>query len=440
MRRILALGLIALLSAAAAQAGPATRTVLDNGLTVLAVQSDHVRVAGIALVIEASGGHETDADRGSRALLQQMVSVSSHKAVTEDLRPISAIIRSGSSGLAVNTNWDFVETTFTAAVEELDAGLALLADEVFEVELTQEKLDEARALVESTWDASRQSPVQATFDLFRQALYGDSPMARPQQGDPESVAAITLEGLQQFRDTHYVPANACLCIVSPLTAAEATGAVGRAFGELATRPAPPAPPAFELPTQSRIEVGDSADLLQASMAVGVPLPAYGDPAFPAAEVVAALLEGPGGRLRRDLGLLQGLGLALPTRLLEEHYPISVLTIPQARHPYLAVHVLAAPRSVERARVGVLRHLLALQSGSVTEAEMERAKARVINLHRLRTQSPTEAALYLARRALFGLGGADEAVAAVEALTPEDLTAVAVEYFDRHAVALQMPGS
>jgi predicted Zn-dependent peptidase len=440
MREALAVGLITLLACATAHAAPVSRTELENGLTVLAVQSDHIEVAGIAVVVEASGTNETDENRGSRALLQQIISISSHQAVSEDLDPISGIIRSGSAGVGVNTNWDFVEATFTVAMDELNSGLGLVAGEVFELELTQEQVDQARELIERTLDASRQSPVQSTFDLFRQALYGDTPMAEPQQGEPESLEQITLEGLRQFHDTYYVPANAWVAIVSPAPVEEATAAVSDTFGELPSAPAPSVETEVDPPEDSRVEVGDSADLVQASMVVGVPLPSYGDPNFPAAEIIGQLLEGRGGRLRRDLGLLQGLGLALPTRLLEEHYPISVLNIPPAHHPYLAVHVLAGPRSIERARVGVLRHLLAQRSGSVTDEELERAKKRATNAHRLSTETPADAALYVARRALFGVGGADEAVAAIEAVTPEDLTVVANEYFDRHAIGVQMPGS
>ncbi len=441
MRRALIAGLTALLIAAAAHAQTVSRSTLDNGLTVLAVQSNNIQVAGIAVVINASGAHETDANRGSRALLQQMMSIASHDAVIEHLSPLSGVVRGrGSSGLAVNTNWDFVEAAYTVAVEEMDAGLDLVADQVFDVTLTQEGLDQARMLTERSLDASQQSPVQVTFDLFRLALYDDSAMGRPQQGDPESLEAATLEGLQAFRDTYYVPSNAWLCVVSPLPVEEVTAAVTRAFGDLATRPAPPAPPAPEPPTESLVEVGDSADLIQVSLVIGVPLPSYGDPQFPAAEVLAELLEGPGGRLRRDLRLLQSLGLSLPTRLLDEHYPISVLSVPPAHNPFLAVHLLAAPRSIEAARVGVLRHLLALQTGSVTDAELERAKARMINTVRLATANPGDAALYFARRACFGLGDADEAVAAIEAVTPEDLTAVTTQYFTRHAIGVQMPSS
>ncbi len=440
MRRALAVWLIALVVPACAGAAPISRTLLENGLTVLTVQSDHVQVGGIAVVVNASSAHEDEDLRGCRALIQQMISISSHSTVVEDMAPLSGVIRRNSSGLAVNTDWDFVEATYTVDVEELDAGLQLMADEVFEVDLTQEELEQARALTKRSWDASRQSPVQVTFELFRDALYGDGAMAQPQQGNPESLEQITLQSAQQFRDTHYVPANAWVCVVSPLPVAEATEAVQRAFGDLSARPAPETPPRVDPPDQSLVEVGESADLSQASLVVGVPLPSYSDPGFPAAEVIAALLEGPGGRIRRDLGLLQALGLSLPTRLLDEHYPISVLSIPPAHRPFLAIHGLSGPRAIERARVGLLRHLLALRTGSVTDEELERARARVINHHRRAQNTPESSARYLARRAMFGLGGADEAVAAVEELTAEDLTDLAKEYFGRHAIGVQMPGS
>ena len=110
MRAILAAGLIALLMAPCAQAQTISRSTLGNGLTVLAVQSDCAQVAGIAAVVGVSGAHESDATRGSRALLQQMLSIASHDAASEHLRPLSGVVgASGSAGVGGYTNFDFLE-------------------------------------------------------------------------------------------------------------------------------------------------------------------------------------------------------------------------------------------------------------------------------------------------------------------------------------------
>lgn len=440
MRKLLIAGLIALIGAMPALADSVARSVLDNGLTVLAVQSDTSAVAGIALVVDVSVGDEPRDLQGVRPLLQQMVAIDHQKRMSERLEPLSVVIDARSSGLSVNTDWDFVEIALTTAAEELSEGLDLLAESAFAVELTEESLEWAASLVGQAHDRSHQSPVQATFDLFRTAFYGDHAMGRGLYGDPARFEEMELAAVQSFRARYYVPANSWLCVVSPFPVEEAHAAVRGSFGDLPAAPAPPKPEPAALPSRSLVEVGESPGLSHASLVVGVPLPGYGDAHFHAGEMIGALLEGHGGRLRRDLGLLQTLGLSIPTRLLDQHHPLTALSVPIAHRPYLAVHAMSSPRQIERVRGGLLRHLLALREGTVTEAELERARQRVINSHRHATARPTDAALYLVRRALFGLGDGEEAVTAIEQITGEDLSEVARKYFDRHAIGVQMPAT
>ncbi len=440
MRKLLVAGLIALLGTSPAFAGAVSQTVLDNGLTVLAVQSEAASMAGIGLVIGSSVADEPEDLQGGRALLQQMMTVDQQDRLAEQLRPVSAVVKGRGSAFAVNTDWDFVEISMAVAAEEFSEGLDIVANSVFEVELKQETLDRSIRLVKEAYDRHHQSPVQLTFDLFRGSFYGAHPMGRGLYGCPEQFEEIELADVQRFRDQHYVSANAWLCVVSPFDPEDAIAEVRGSFDHLSSSSPPPETMHPEVPERSTVEVGDSRDLVQASMVVGVPLPGYGDPLFHAGEIIAAVLEGPSGRLRRDLGLLQALGLSIPSRLLEQHYPISTLPVPTTQRPYLAIHALCSPRQVERVRTGLLRHLLALREGTVTETELERARKRVINSHRHATDRPTEAALYLARRAFFGMGDAEEAIANIQQVTDEDLSEVARRYFDRHAIGVQMPST
>lgn len=433
-----AMVMLSIVLTTAAWAGPTAETVLPNGLTVLATQSDQTTLSGIALVIESSVADEPEGLEGARTVLQQAMVNRAHDAIEGTQRPLSAFVNPRSLGFDVNTDWDFVEVAVAVETDELGEALELLAGQAFGVELTEEELAEAVRMVQRGWDMSHAAPVQATFELFRRALYGDHPMGRPLQGDPSHLSEIPLDALQQFRDEQYVPANAFLCVVAPMTPEAITSAVTAVFGQVPTSPAPEPAQWPALPSDSRVEVDDSAGLVQASLVVGAPLPGYGDELRAAGELIAELLGGVGGRLRRDVGLLQALGLAVPSRLLQEHYPVGTLSVPEADHSYIAMHALCAPMSVERTRAGLVRHLWALRTHSVTDEELQRARRRVINKHRLATQRPAQQAVYLARRAMFGAGGADEAIAATESVTREDITAVANQYFGRHAVGVQMP--
>lgn len=440
MRMAIRAGLIAVaLSLGVVQAAPVvTRSVLPNGLTVLIAPAEHGQIAGVELLLKVGMIDEPEGMRGARVLLQQIVVNDSHAQFNADLAPASAFVNPRTSGLGVNTDWDFVEVGLATDADELGIGLAMIARHVFGVTLDAERLDEARTLVGRSFDLSHQSPVQTTFELFRQALFGRGPLGEPLQGDPKTLAAIDLEALQAFRDAYYVPGNAILCVATPQPVEEVLASVRAVFEAAPAAPVPESPPLPAPPTESLVEVGESADLVQASLVVGMPLPPYGDPLFPAAQMIAELLEGRGGRLRRDLSLLQTLGLAIPTRLLEEHYPISTLPIPISQRPFLAVHALCSPNTIERTREGLLRHLLELRTRTVADAELARARQRAINHLLVQHAAPVDLATILARRELFGVGDLTAGITAFEAVTAEDLKTVATQYFGRHAIGVQMP--
>jgi len=62
------------MSIAVAEAiAPTSRVVLDNGLTVLAVQNMSTQVAAMALVVKVSAEDDPEGKTGTRALLQQLI-------------------------------------------------------------------------------------------------------------------------------------------------------------------------------------------------------------------------------------------------------------------------------------------------------------------------------------------------------------------------------
>ena len=332
-----------------------------------------------------------------------------------------------------------VEGVIAFAAEELGTALGLTAQAFFAPPLDEENLQNARELVGASYDRAHKTPVQATYELFREAFYGSGPLRLPLQGEPDTIAEVTLADLKALHDEQYVASNAVLCVVAPLAPTEIVSAVDAALGSLPKKDAPRRKPLPPLPESSAAEVGSSEDLGQASLVVGVPLPAFGSEDFAVGELITELLRGSGGRIERDRALLQTLGLAIPSRILAEHYPVNVLPVPVSMEPFLAVHALCAPSAIERTRKGLLRHLLALRTQSVSDEEMQRAQARVTNAHALENARPTTSALRLCRYEAFG--SAENSLHSAEragAVTKEDLTKFALEYFNRHAIGVQMP--
>ncbi len=431
--------LVTIAGGSGAAATPVTsRAVLDNGLTVLAVQNMSTQVAGAALVIKASAADEAEGKRGTRSLLQQLI-LSSTRAQLEERPGLASAQVLASRGISVSTDYELVEGVIASTAEELGPMLKLAAQSFFAPTLDEESLEKARELVQASYDKAHQTPLQATYELFREAYYGSGPLRLPLQGEPDTIDAVTLADLKALHDEQYVASNAVLCVVAPLSPAEIISAVKAAFGTLPKKSAPPTKPLPPLPESPAVEVGSSEDLGQASIVVGVPLPSFASDDSPAGELITELLRGSGGRIDRDLALLQTLGLAIPSRILAEHYPINVLPVPVTREPFLAVHALCAPSAIERVHKGLLRHLLALRTQSVSDEEMLRARTRVMNSHALENARPTTAALRLCRYEAFSSAENSLHIAErVAAVTKQDLTNFALKYFTRHAVGVQMP--
>lgn len=439
--RLLPLTAVALIAlcASLAFAAPVSRTELPNGLIVVAAQDDSSAVAGVAVVVKASALDEQTYGIGTRAVLEQIILTQGQDAL-EGLRELASANANRRSRYLVHTDYDLVEARISVEVDELVAGLAKLRAFVFAPDLSEEALEQAREFVQQGYDASHRSPVQTTYELFRAAFYGSGPLAGPMEGDHEAIAAVTLDQVRTLHREEYAASNTVIGIVSPLAAEGAAAAVRDAFGDLPQAPAPQPPALPAPPAQSEVEVGESMDLGQASMVVGVPAAGPADGDWLVGLVINQLLDGPGGRIRRDRALLQALGLVIPSQLLEAHYPIKPLAVPLTRQPYLAIHALCSPTTIERTRRGLLRHLLALRSGSVADAELQLAGRRVINSRVLERRWHGDAALQIAQCEALGMPCYDDAefAAAVAAITREDLTAFALRHFDRHAIGIQMP--
>ena len=429
----------AIIGMAAAEAtAPSSRVVLDNGLTALAVQNMSTEVAGVALVVKVAAADEAQGKQGTRALLLQVI-LSAGKAEIAETRELRSARVNPSHGLSVNADYELIEGIFSANVNELDLALRVVAQAFFEPPLDEEHLGKARELVERTYDAAHRTPLQTTFELFKEAFYGSGPMAGALQGEPKTLAEVTPADLAAMHAEQYVASNTVVCVVAPLAPAEIAAAVEAAFGGLPKRDPPLTGDLPPLPEDSVVAVGSSEDLGQASMIVGVPLPAFGTDGYVVGDLVAQLVRGPGGRLERDRALLQALGLAIPSRILAEHYPVKALSVPVSRQPFLAVHALCSPSAIERTRRGLLRQLLALRTQSVTDEEMTRARKRLTNKEALEYASPAKAALHLCRyEALGGSGASQHYAERVAAITKDNLTQLALEQFGRHAIGVQMP--
>ncbi|MFQ6132481.1 MAG: M16 family metallopeptidase [Armatimonadota bacterium] len=468
-RRYWLLAAAVLLAAANAGArGDLARRKLDNGLTVILQRDDSSAVACVAAFVAAGESRTGVTGVGVRPLLQEIIGASGEQAMRQDefapllemrdadqLPPDLASILQGENPeerphagrvFVSGTDWEFAHVHSTVVAELLPLACRLLAQAVFQPDITEEARETALARLRMRAGMLRANPMQRiierTYALFQEALTGSRLGAVPPVDQYAQAPDSSLEEVRGFHSRYFVPNNMCVVVASPLPHDEALRAVAEAFSAAESRPVPEAP----APPQPRAEPGakvDSMTLLRlmggaASLMVGAAAPSLASPDIYAAQVANAALGRPGGRLKRDRGLARAL---LSPDVTDEEAPVeSLLLEAGTTSSRLVVHAFANPLRLESVRGIITDWFASLANSPLKEDELAQAKAYAINTYVRLHESRRDQAWLLGRYEILGVGAEfDETfVERVQAVTSDDVQRLARDSLQVTAVGVAMP--
>jgi predicted Zn-dependent peptidase len=447
MKLAITAALAAILIATVAQAAPPhERTVLPNGLVIIAIQDNSSAVAAFHLAVRVNPASIAADRAGILALSQQVAQLNLRDlSQQQQWRALGEDIDTTRSILTLNTEVDFAEARCQVAPQALAAALQLSAKVLFDpTQCTPQQVAAAKDVLSNAVADSAENVVESTYYRFLRAFYGNqSPLARPVQGTPDSLMSLSAVDVNAFRSTFIGPNNASLCIVGPKPTEELTQLARAAFEAYArcktSTPKPPAPP---LPAGSLISVATLEKWQGSSVMVGVGTPPYGSDGFLQAQLIYTLLEGKNGRLLKDEDIRDNLGLNHLLGRENMQSGITVLAPMAMPRPFLVMHMLTIPRLMEPAREAMLGHLLAFTVRPPEADELSRGKRRLINAYALMQTSRLNLAKSVNCYELYGQDYTRVFNAAkdIEAIQGQDLVKLAKTCFGTHAVGLIMPGS
>jgi zinc protease len=421
------------LATPAAPAAPIEkRVVLASGLTLIVRRDPSVPIVAMHAVWRG-GQRIEDADHaGASALIARMLTrgcgARDARATADQIDRLGGALTgvSGRSSFGVTAEW---------LARSWEPGLALLADCVLEPALPTAELVRERRLLLDDQAAQTQSPSQAAFRLFSEALYGGHPYARDVFGTPDAVGAATRAGLLAFYREHYPSSQMTLAIVGDIELDDVIARVRQRFDRVAPVAAAPgpviAPVRFDGRSASDREVFRYLDRAQAQLVIGFPGATVDAPDRFALEVLIAILGGQGGRLFSELREHQALV-----------YRVSAHSVEAVDPGFVAISLSCAPDKLSAAVDGVRGELARLRSDGVTADEVERAQRYLIGSHQIAMQRRAAVASAIAYHEAYGLGWqrwADYGPA-IRAVTAADVTAAAASYLrdDRAITATVRP--
>ncbi len=426
--------LLVLVSTAAAQeASPSKvlglRQELPNGLVLLFSEQRGLPLVRVSLLFKAGVLRDPPGKAGlanlTALLLTQGTKKRSATQIAQEVDFLGAKLGAAGSD-------DYASVGLTVLKKDLEAGLDLLQDVVFNPAFAKKEIKRKVTQIKATFKTDQDEPSIMASRAFYRRLFGNNPYAHPPKGTPKGLAAIKRNDLVSFHGKFYRPNNAILTIVGDLSLEEAREWVTKTFGDWTAAPLPKLevtpPPVLE----SSEDIIIDKNITQANIIWGNLGIARSNPDFYALQVLNYILGGGGfssrllTNVREKRGLVYSAGSSFDSGLEPGAFAISLET---------------KNKSAGEAVAEVIKEVEQVRTQPVSAAELASAKSYLIGSFPRKMDSIAKRAALLAYVELYGLG-LDypwRYPSLIRDLTPADLQKTAEKYFHPERYLLVVVG-
>ena len=212
------------------------KALLANGLRVVMDVEPESPTVAVCITYDVGSRNESPGQSGFAHLFEHMMFQGSrHVPKGSHFQMVSS--RGGT--LNGTTSTDRTNYFETMPSNELQLALWLEADRMHWLNVSQDNLDNQRAVVKEEYRMRYENaPYRlAQIDLDRHIYAGYPPYAHPTIGNLEDLDRARIDWVKDFHAQYYVPSNAVLSIVGGFEPDQAMGWVHEYFDPIANRPA-----------------------------------------------------------------------------------------------------------------------------------------------------------------------------------------------------------
>jgi len=405
-----------------------TTSVASNGLPLHSIGLPGTRALTVLVAFDAGARNEQPEENGTAHFLEHLVfkggvSYPTYKDVNETAERLGGVLNA-------YTSHDLVAFHITVRAESAAPAIDLLSDFVARPRLDPEELDRERGVVIQEINRAHDQPSMVAEYLIDRAAFGDHPLGRTVLGTEENLRSFTREAIIAFRERHWAGARGGAFLAGNLDHLPSAPELQALFGRFPVLPVPmPYTPAPAFEPKTLVEERDTNQShLRMIYRPSVPV---SDPAERAALTIYSTLLGGsmGSRLFEEIREKRGLC-----------YSVSA-----AAHAFSDVAILQLSSGLDSSKCieayTRMREIVdELRSEGPNEEEVERARAYAAGRSVLAFENTNAVARHAARQQIvFGEDiDPDTAIAALDAVTLEEVHEVAVNVSENLAVACVGP--
>lgn len=388
-------------------------TELDSGLRVVTERVPGMRSIALGLWIGTGSRHESPEQAGISHFLEHLLFKGTSSLNSTEIDEVFDAM-----GAEVNAGTGKEMTSLYSRLldQHLERAFKVMAEMVFAPAYAE--IDSERQVVAEEIAMYEDEPSDKVHDVLASAMFGDHPLGRPIIGTPDVISEVSQATIASYHDSRYVGSNVVVAAAGNVDHDQLVelvkancpaqhGSNGAAMGR---------------PTLAggRLRF-HRKDTEQAHLCIGAPGLARGDERRFALRVLDTILGGStSSRLFQEVREKRGLAYA-------------VFSAPSQYSDcgQFTFYVGTRPDNVVEALTVVGSELRRFQSEPVSVAELERAKENVKGRTVLAMESTLARVNRLGSSVLAGvpLLDLDQTLAAIDAVTRDDVTQLASELLD-----------
>ena len=399
---------------------------LVNGLRVITEVMPHVRSVSMGVWIGTGSRRESPDENGISHFIEHMVFKGTTNRSSED---IARSVDSVGGGLDAFTSKEMVSYNTKVMDEHVPIAFDVLADLVLNPLFRDDDIEKEKGVILEEIKAEVDNPEYLIHEIFSSSFWKDHPLGKPILGTNETVKKFHRDMLREYWSRVYAPSNILITAAGNL---KHDGIVKLASDRFSTLAAAAAPPSLHPPKpHARLVFRNKRSLEQVHVYLGMPAyPLSHEARFVCYVLNTVLGGGMSSRLFQNIREKQGLAYSVYSELNMYHDA-----------GCLAICAGTSAESAKKVVHSVLDELRQLHQDKVPADELRRAKDHLKGSFMLGLESTSSRMGNLARQELYfrRFFTLDEMLESIEAVTADQVQAIAQEFFNADHIALTMLG-
>ena len=400
-------------------------TTLPNGLTVVTERMGHVRSVSIGVWIASGSRMERGAERGIAHFLEHMLFKGTATRSAED---IARAVDSVGGNLDAFTSKELVSYNTKVLDEHLPIAWDILSDLVLNPTFDPVELEKEKSVIIEEWKMDLDNPEHLVHELFVKHLWKGHGLSQPIIGSKPTILGFDRDMLVDYHQRVYTPANIVITATGNLEHDRIVRMVEDSF---ASRPAGKKLPKQATPQQHAPFILKQKRTQQAHVYIGAPSHPISHVNRYASYVLNTILGGGmSSRLFQNIRERQGLAYAVMSDLML-YRDIGCM----------AIYAGTSADTLHKVISSVMDEFRDLKANAVSTEELRRAKEHLKGSLMLSLESTNSRMTNLARQQIFfgRFFSMDEMIASIEAVTAEQVQALANESFVNDRLSLTALG-